>query len=139
MLDRQIENIVQEIMNGSASPALRHRLAELEARKTALEAHSAFSTTVPPLLHPNMAECWRAEIRELRAALTEDRCDPEARQVVRNMVEEIRLTPREGALAIDVKGNLAAMLNAASPSEDWQRRMTLVAAAGFEPFRVIFN
>jgi hypothetical protein len=48
-------------------------------------------------------------------------------------VEQIRLTPRDGVLAIDVKGNLAAMLGAASPREDWQRQITLVAGAGFEP------
>jgi hypothetical protein len=35
------------------------------------------------------------------------------------MVQEIRLTPRNGVLAIDVKGNLAATLAAASPGEDW--------------------
>jgi hypothetical protein len=46
------------------------------------------------------------------------------------MVEEIRLTQKEGTLAIDVKGNLAAMLAAASPTnEDWQRQLTLVAGA----------
>jgi len=36
------------------------------------------------------------------------------------MIEEIRLTPRDGVLAVEVKGNLAAMLAAASPNEDWQ-------------------
>ena len=50
-----------------------------------------------------------------------------------DMVQEIRLTPRDGALAIDVKGNLAAMLVAASPTEDWPRQRALVAGGGFEP------
>jgi len=45
------------------------------------------------------------------------------------MVEEIRLTPRDGVLGIDVKGNLATMLGAANPTEDWQRQITLVAGA----------
>lgn len=45
------------------------------------------------LSHPQLADVWRTEIMELRDALTEDRCDPEARRTVRNMVEEIRLTP----------------------------------------------
>jgi len=34
---------------------------------------------------------------------------------LRQLVDEIRLTPRDRALAIDVKGNLAAMLTAAIP------------------------
>ena len=45
------------------------------------------------------------------------------------MVEEIRLTPRDGVLGIDVKANLATMLGAANPTEDWQRQITLVAGA----------
>jgi hypothetical protein len=43
------------------------------------------------------------------------------------MVGEIRLSPRDGVLAVDVKGNLAAMLSAANPGEDWQRQLVLVA------------
>jgi hypothetical protein len=50
------------------------------------------------------------------------------------MVEEIRLTPKDGVLAINVKGNLGATLAAASPTgEDWERQLTLVAGGGFEP------
>jgi hypothetical protein len=49
------------------------------------------------------------------------------------MVDEIRLTPREGVLAIDVKGNLTAMLNSASPGEDWRRQITLVAGRDLNP------
>jgi len=44
------------------------------------------------------------KVTQLRDALTEDRCDPEARQAVRNMVEEIGLTPRDGVLAVGRKG-----------------------------------
>ena len=128
-LDKEIEHIVQDIMDGLSSVTLRQRLLKLEARKAELAAEAVAVQTIPPLLHPNLADRWMAEITELREALEEDRCDPEAREAVRHMVDEIRLTPREGTLAIDVKGNLAAMLNAASPGEDWQRQMTLVAGA----------
>jgi hypothetical protein len=128
-LDRQIDHIVQDIMDGLSSVALRRRLIELETRRAQLAANAAAAQTTLPLLHPNLADRWREEITELRQAFEEDRCDAEAREAVRRMVSEIRLTPRDGALAIDVKGNLAAMLNAASPGEDWQRQITLVAGA----------
>src|SRR5947209_8730496 len=59
--------------------------------------------------------------------------EPGARAAVGQMVDEIRLTPRDGVLAIDVKGNLAGMLRAASPEQDWPQQMALVAGAGFEP------
>lgn len=32
-----------------------------------------------------------------------------------------------GVLVVDVKGNLAAMLSAASPGEDWQRQLSFLA------------
>jgi len=51
-------------------------------------------------LHQNMAEEWRRQIIQLRDALTENRCDPVAREAVRSMVEEIRLTPRYGGLGL---------------------------------------
>jgi len=48
--------------------------------KAELENERMLASELPPLLHPHMADVWRAEITELRDALTEDRCDPEARQ-----------------------------------------------------------
>lgn len=84
-----------------------------------------------------MASLWREQVTELRDALADNRCDPEAREAVRQMVEEIRLSPREGVLAVDVKGNLAAMLSAASPGEDWQRQLTLVAGACNQLYRLL--
>jgi hypothetical protein len=62
-------------------------------------------------------------------ALTQTRVDPtEAQQSLRQLVDQIRLTPRDGVLAIDVKGNLAAMLTAAVPA-DWDTHIALVAGA----------
>jgi hypothetical protein len=103
----------------------------LQARKEALLVQLANATELPPVLHPRMADLWRTEITQLRDALTDDSCQPEAREAVRKMVEEIRLTPKDGELAIDVNGNLAAMLviQPAPTTEDWQRQLTLVAGA----------
>jgi len=82
-----------------------------------------------PLLGPNMGAVFAKKVKGLRAALTQTRVDPtDAQQSLRQLVDEIRLTPREGALAIDVKGNLAGMLTAAVPA-DWERHAVLVAGA----------
>jgi hypothetical protein len=56
-------------------------------------------------------------------------CDTEAREAFRSLVEGIRLTPRDGVLAIDVKGNLAGILATASPAKDRQQHVKLVAGA----------
>ena len=55
---------------------------------------------------------------------------------LRKMVEEIVLTPEGDTLGIVLKGDLAAMLAAASPqaeAEDLQRQVKMVAGGGFEP------
>lgn len=66
----------------------------------------------PPLLHPNMAHHYHVQVDELYAALQED---AEARRVVaadvlRSLVREIILTPEDGELQIDVRGNLVGIL-----------------------------
>lgn len=128
-IDGEIRKLIQALKDGFTGPAMRDEMLALENRKAELEAKSALVSANSPLLHPHMADLWREEVTELRQALEEDRCDPEARQAVRDMVEEIRLTPRNGVLSIDVKGNLAAMLAAASQTNDWQRQIALVAGA----------
>ena len=80
-----------------------------------------------------MGALFADKVNGLRQALSQTRVDPtEAQQGLRHLVEEIRLTPRDGVLMIDVKGNLAAMLTAAIPA-DWERYTALVAGGGFEP------
>ena len=80
-----------------------------------------------------MGVLFADKVRGLEGALTQTRVDPtEAQQSLRQLVDQIRLTPRDGLLAIDVKGNLAAMLTAAVPA-DWDKHMALVAGGGFEP------
>ena len=132
-IDANIAKLIQAIKDGVPGAEVKDEMIALQDRKAAVQAEDAAASRPPPLLHPNMADLWCTQITELRDALTEDRCDPEAREAVRQMVQEIRLTPRDGVLAIDVKGNLAAMLSAASPGEDWPRQIALVAGGGFEP------
>jgi hypothetical protein len=55
------------------------------------------------------------------------------------LIDAIVLTPDEGALRIELRGNLAAMLSAASnakrspESGDLSLQVQMVAGAGFEP------
>ena len=66
-------------------PELKAEMDALQVRKEALLAQLVTATELPPLLHPNMADLWRNEVTELREALTEDRCDPEALEAVRKI------------------------------------------------------
>jgi len=132
-LDAHKKKLITMVYGGVPVAEVKDEMIAIAARREELTRTLQTADSLPPLLHPNMAARWRDEVTHLRDALAEDRCDPDAREAVRKMVEEIRLTPRDGVLGIDVRGNLAAMLDAASPAEDWQRQITLVAGAGFEP------
>ncbi len=126
---KEIEQVVDAVTKGWADAELRERMDGLQARKQALVATLAVAGDPPPLLGPNMGALFAEKVKGLRAALTQTRVDPTgAQQSVRQLVEEIVLTPRDGVLAIDVKGNLAAMLTAAVPA-DWDRYTALVAGA----------
>jgi site-specific DNA recombinase len=114
-----------------------------------------------PLLHPGMADLYRESVTRLAEALEHSDTRSEAAEAIRGLIEGIVLTPAEGALEafaahrasrspsanaarnsglrIELRGNLAAMLEAAqnttrSPDTgDLVVRMAVVAGAGFEP------
>ena len=132
-IEARRKKLIDMVMDGIAPSEVKDEMNANAARREELKLMLELADDPPPLLHPNMADLWRTEVTELRNALAEDRCDAVAREAVRQMVLEIRLTPRDGLLAIDVKGNLAAMLARASPAEDWDRQLAMVAGGGFEP------
>ncbi len=100
------------IVNGTALTSLGERLMALEARKVELERELASASAPAPRLHPNLAEMYRRRVGELAAVLATDD-DAEAREIVRGLVEEIRLVPEEGRLRIEVRGELASILRLA--------------------------
>ncbi len=124
---------------GFAAPELKARVDRLQERKTALEAQLAAADEPPPLLHPSMADLYRSKVEELAAALQREDTRLEASESLRGLVESIVLTPRDGQLGIELKGNLAAMLTAAQNAKrspetgDLCVPMKVVAGAGFEP------
>ena len=92
------------------------------------------------MLHPNMAHHYRIQVDELYAALQED---SEAKRMVatgvlRSLVKDITLTPENGELQINVRGDLAGIiavsLKSKRPAEGaGQSQVEMVAGIGFEP------
>ena len=113
----------------------------LERRREALEAELAAATEPKPRLHPGLAEIYRQKVAALHEALAAEDGD-EVREAIRALVEAIVLVPEDGRLAIEVRGDLAAILalgqNASTRPggrvhEDLLVQVKLVAGAGFEP------
>ena len=63
-----------------------------------------------PLLHPNLAEIYRRKVAELHVTLNHDDSRAEAADIIRSLIDEIVLTPENGELRIDLKGELAPIL-----------------------------
>jgi len=121
------------------TPSLKQRLRELEQRKGELETQ-AVTATPPPnlLLHPSMADLYRRKVEQLEIALNDRSIRPEASGILRSMIEHIRLTPEEGAsqgLRVEVQGDLAAILAAASGKAKVLKKMDPATTAGSTAFQ----
>ncbi len=142
-INRRVANIVDAIAAGRSGTALLDKLEALESEKAELEANKSHSAPEPVRLHPNIAEHYVTKVSDLRNYLNKENARREATQILRSLVDEIRLHPIDGELQIELIGDLAALLSFAdhgeSPKEkpgssfDPGRTKWLVAGAGFEP------
>ena len=138
-VQRDIRKVIEAIKAGFPLSELKPEMESLQERKAALQAQLTTADEPPPLLHPSMADLYRSKVEELASALQQEDTRLEASESLRGLVESIVLTPRDGQLGIELRGNLAAMLTAAQQTKgspetgDLQMPMKLVAGAGFEP------
>ena len=86
-----------------------------------------------------MAELYRQKVTTLAEALERSETRTEATEALRGLIDAIVLAPDEGGLRIELRGNLAAMLGAATNAKrspetgDLSLQVVMVAGAGFEP------
>jgi hypothetical protein len=81
---------------------LKQELAILQAQRVGLQP--------APLLHPNLAEIYRQRIERLHAALRDGGTRGEAFELIRSLIDEIRLVPEDGKLRVELRGELAGVL-----------------------------
>jgi site-specific DNA recombinase len=136
---REIQKVVEAIVDGVKGSELKDRMADLQNRKDALMKQLEAADEPPPLLHPSMADLYRSKVEELASALQREDTRLEASEMLRGLIDSIVLTPEKGQLRIELRGNLAAMLTAAQQTKrspetgDLLVPVQLVAGAGFEP------
>ncbi len=139
-IGRDLDRLVQALIDGVPADAVKARMAALEARKAELEARRGCRAAPPPMLHPSMAEIYRQKVSDLAAALDTSGTRTEAAEILRGLIETIVLTPGPDGYAILVRGDLAGILTLAEarrattavvcgPSAVGQ--VSLVAGAGF--------
>jgi site-specific DNA recombinase len=82
----------------------------LEAKKRELLATPKRPVDLVPRLHPRLADFYREKVARLRDELNRDDIRTEAAEVIRDLIQEIRLVPENDRLEIDLLGDLAAIL-----------------------------
>ena len=107
---RRIDGMILAIEAGLFEPSMKERMQGLERRREALEAELAAAAEPKPRLHPNLAEVYRQKVAALHEALAAEDGGHEVREAMRALVEAVVLVPDDGRLAIEVRGDLAAIL-----------------------------
>jgi site-specific DNA recombinase len=105
--------------------AVKERGDQLKARKAELSAFLATADDPPPLLlHPSMAQLYRSRVQSLYDALQgeDEEKRTEAADIIRTLVEDIVLTPVDGKVEIDVRGDLAGILTLSVQTKNPARR-----------------
>jgi hypothetical protein len=111
---------------------MKAELDALEARKEELQSTLEAAPKPLPRLHPNLAELYSRKVAKLHESLNDPQFRDEAAQVLRGLIEEIRLIPKNGRLEIELTGDLAALLALTKKGPRRNRagvQITLVAGA----------
>ena len=140
-VNAQLERLVDALVAGTPVSAIKNRMDSLEGRRITLEAELAGLAIPAPRMHPNLAVVYREKVASLIEALAEID-SAQLRNLVRALVDEIRLVPEDAGLRIEVRGELAAILGLASagnsqrPGDEAEAlavQVKMVAGTGFEP------
>jgi site-specific DNA recombinase len=135
-ITRDLDRLVQALLDGVRGAQVKDKMAELEARKRKLEAELQQGGPAPVRLHPNMGERYRQQVTGLIEALNEPDRRTEAAELIRALVDRIVFSPEAGSpkrATLDLHGDLAGILSLVSETGGKPPVTTMVAGAGFEP------
>ena len=137
-----VARLTAAILKGVDAALFADELNRLGRRKAELGRELSMSReeAAPALLHPRLAQVYRGKIERLLDAFESDGARTEAQEILRGLIDTIVLTPVDGMLRAEMKGDLAAMLVLVSethkaPKADASevRQVKVVAGTGFEP------
>ncbi len=143
--DRELDKMVDAILQGYPPLKLKDKAEKLEARKAELAELLANADEPPPLLHPNMAHVYQDRVSKLCENLNREQDRAPAVEVLRSLIEQVTLMPDNGELAIILRGDLGAILRFAAGKknpdflseaealDNLLSQGSVVAGVGFEP------
>ncbi|WP_443024596.1 recombinase family protein [Sphingomonas sp. Leaf343] len=144
-LDRQISLAKAAILKGVDAAMFVEEMKVWNERRQVLLAEqdvAQTTSTESELLHPDLGRVYREKVGQLTAAFEDDALKAQAFERLRSLIEAVVLTPEDGDLAIDLRGELASMLSLCAGAETQKAsavvteevlQMKMVAGTGFEP------
>jgi site-specific DNA recombinase len=148
---QELDKLIDMVIQGVPAARVKDRMHILELRQAELALQLEQTPEAPALLHPAMANHYRAEISRLIESLNTEGHRTEAATIIRSLVDRIVLTPdaERKYLNVDLIGDLAGILavatnrwalNGGKPMELGElqnfsagQQDKVVAGAGFEP------
>jgi len=147
-IDRELDRAVQAILDGVPTSKIRDKIAALEDRKTTLEADvAAAEAPDKPLLHPRMADVYRAKIGKLNEAINNETSRDETVEAIRQLIDQVILTPKDDHLQITLRGVLPAIIAFAADKKPVRNQpeadfltgaLSLVAGERYQRYRTPF-
>ena len=107
---RQIDKLVEAIIEGADALALNAKLKLLENQKSEIETKIAAAPEAEPLLHPGLANIYRKTVAELQTIVHNPETSREAFGLIRGLIDAVILMPVDGELEIELRGDLASIL-----------------------------
>jgi hypothetical protein len=92
------------------SRALVDRLAELETRRDVIAAKLTAVPSAVPLLRPDLGAVYRRKVANLSLALGQPETATEATELLRGLIDEVRMVPVDGRLVAHLYGALGKIL-----------------------------
>jgi hypothetical protein len=82
----------------------------LEGRQTQLQELIARAPGPAPRLHPKLAEVYRATVADLHAALNDPEARAEAAEILRGLIERIKVRDDPNGHVIELTGDIVKLL-----------------------------
>ena len=132
-VEKELDALITAVKSGINSETLKAEFERLEQEKLGVEEELKTEPPPPIRLHPNLADVYRQKVDQLTDSLNGEDTRQEAGEIIRALIDEIKLVPVDGERRVHLKGELAEMLalstNKKPGSNGTGLKTTLIAGA----------
>jgi site-specific DNA recombinase len=126
---KQIDAIIDSIANGYRSESMKQRLEDLEASREHLERQIAKPEPTKVRFHPRLSDLYRRKVERLADSLSEPGIRDEAVTLLRELIDEVKVSPTENGWDVEIKGEVGRMVNLAEGKTE-QNQCSVKVVAG---------